>query len=380
MLATLESRDRIVPIADCEALPVEVEIVAGANAFASLKEVWLALEDEADAATPFQSYAVASGCFDAHLKRNALPRIVVLKKNGKPALILPTVITPLFGLPVVRFLGDPLIQYGDCLADQRVTLADIEMALAAAADPQIACLALFRRVRDDARIAPALSHSTNILAMEESPLIDLRRPAVLASRHQRELRRQRRKLAERGAVQVRFFSGIEALSYLNEALRLKRLWIEAHGFESAVVGSPDWEEAIRDICTVEGSRLVAAVLFCGDTAAAVEIAFVDCKGWFGFIGAFAHEYAAMSPGQILAAECMQWARDQELATFDQLPPAQEYKQRYATDAIAVRDYAICLRRSGILPLTLLKSIPALKRLLPALPTDVRLRLIRMSGH
>jgi CelD/BcsL family acetyltransferase involved in cellulose biosynthesis len=304
---------------------------------------------------------------------------VVLRKDGEPRLIVPTVVTQLFGFPIVRFLGDPLIQYADVLACGDVSQSELTTALSFAADPKIACLALFRRVRDDAKVATVLPSLAREVAVQASPLVDLTLPLVLTARDAREQRRQRRRLAERGELRVRVVRGAEARPWLAEALRLKRDWIAVHGFESLVIGCPEWEEALHDISSAESSQLVAAVLTCGTSLAAVELAFVNSTSWLGFLGAYSPEFAAHGPGLILGAECMQWARDSGLLIFDQLPPSQHYKRRHATHSVTVRDYAMLLTRTGKLPLAMASIIPSLKWTLAKLPEDLRLAVLKLAG-
>lgn len=356
-----------------------IEIHAGASALADVRADWTFLEQHGGAATPFQSYGVAIACAAAHMQRQAMPRIVVLRRDGQPKVIIPTVVTQLCGFPVIRFLGDPLIQYGDILSAADVDRAEMLTSLSAAADSKIACLALFRRVREDARVVIALSSLAREMAVEESPLVDLTRPPVVTGRDLREDRRKRRNLAERGQLRVEVVRGEAAQPWLAKALKLKRRWIEEQGFQSAVIGCPEWEQAMHDILGADGSELAAAVLTCGGQPAAIEIAFVNTTSWLGFLGAYEPSFATYSPGAILGGECLRWARQKGLSIFDQLPPSQRYKRRYATGAVKVRDFAMPLTRMGELPLALSRMIPSFKWILGELPQDIRLTLLKLSG-
>src|SRR4051794_13957876 len=240
----------------------EVEIREGCDAFEDAAESWAVLEQQAGAATPFLSHAVASACAAAHIKRGAVPRIVIVKEHGKPRLIFPSVITKTFGISVVRFLGDPLIQYGDVLVSPEVRQAEIARALAIVAAPEVASLAVFRRVRDDAAIAPTLASIVEGACFEESPLVDLAAPSPLSSRDLREQRRQNKRLAECGTLAFQVLRSQQAEPVLRHALELKRAWITAHGYQSAVLGSADWEEAVNAICLAPNSPMVVALLTC----------------------------------------------------------------------------------------------------------------------
>lgn len=357
----------------------KIEILEGPDAAANVAAAWMQLEQGGVASTPFQYYGVALACTAAHLQKGARPRIVVLRKDGEPRVIVPTVVTQLVGFPVIRFLGDPLIQYADVLACGDARHDELIMALHAAADPKVACLALFRRVREDAKVATALADLAREADVQCSPLVDLTRPSVLTARKAREHRRLRRRLADRGELGFRVLRKAEAQPWLAEALRLKRDWLASQGLASLVVGSPDWEKALHSICDEQSSQLVAAVLTCDNHLAAVEIAFVNATSWVGFIGAYAPEFAAHSPGVTLGDECMQWARDNGLLIYDQLPPAQHYKHLYATDAVTVRDYTMPLTQMAKLPLAMIRMIPSFKWMLAGLPDDLKRAVLKLSG-
>ena len=358
----------------------DAEIFEGCDAFRDAAKSWAVLEQQRGAATPFLTHAVASACAAAHMKRGAVPRIVIVKEGGKPRLIFPSVITKTFGISVVRFLGDPLIQYGDVLVSPEVRQADIARALAIVAAPEVASLAIFRRVRDDAAIAPTLGTIVEGGSFEESPLIDLAAPSRLSSRDVREQRRQHKRLAECGTVAFQVLRSQHAEPVLRHALELKRTWLAEHGHQSAVLGSADWEQAVNAICLAPNSPMVVALLTCAGKPAAIEIALVNDSCWFSFLGAFAPEYSKFGAGSVLTEHCMRWARDQGLSQFDQLPPAQQYKRRHASHSVSVRDYALPLRLAGNLPLTIGLMAPSAKWFLSKMPEGARSALLKAAGY
>ena len=114
----LAMSDRM-PIIQNAQLPREIHIAEGDDAIALVADDWHRLVARGVGATPFQSFAFASEVAAAHLRRGETPRIVTVRRGGQPILIFPTVITTFMSLPVIRFLGDPLIQYGDVLVSPR---------------------------------------------------------------------------------------------------------------------------------------------------------------------------------------------------------------------------------------------------------------------
>lgn len=358
----------------------DVHVAEGADAVASVAGDWTSILERGGAATPFQSLIVARAVAEAHLERGEIPRIVVIRRAGRPVLIFPTVLTKFAGLPVVRFLGDPLIQYGDVLAAPEASAEDFARAWPVAANPALACFALFRRVRDDAKAASFLSQQATETVVQESPLVDLQQPGPVNVRDAREMRRLRRRLAERAPVTVQFLRGPDGQQLLHETLRLKRQWIKSHGLGSRVIGHADWEHAIARLCQNGPGGLTIAALKVGEQVAAVEAAFVDSTCWYSFIGAFNPDFARMGPGQVLTAECLAHARSCGLMRYDQLPPSQDYKRRHATSAISVRDYSVSLTHVGKLGAFMTKMVPELKSLFQVLPADVRKTILDIAGH
>jgi CelD/BcsL family acetyltransferase involved in cellulose biosynthesis len=216
--AGLAFLDRTAPVRRLAA--GKVRVITGADAVAQAAPAWRSLEAEGGAATPFQTLALARHVAEAHVRRGEIPRVVVVRDGAGPVVILPTVITRWLGMPTVRFLGDPLIQYGDAIARPDVRRDHLETAWRAALDPAVAVFAYLRKVRADARIAPLAAQYAATVAADAAPFVDVIRPQAANARDARELRRLRRRLAERGPTELRILRGVAALPALEEALRL----------------------------------------------------------------------------------------------------------------------------------------------------------------
>ena len=94
----------------------DVVVHSGADAIEAAAPAWRALEQAGGAATPFQCLAVARAAAAVHLARGERPHIAVACDGDHPVAILPGVIGRSAGVSTLRFLGDPLIQYGDVIA------------------------------------------------------------------------------------------------------------------------------------------------------------------------------------------------------------------------------------------------------------------------
>jgi len=345
-------------------------VFAGADAVEQAAADWQTLEGAGGAATPFQSFAMARAATEVHLRRGEIPRIAVVRQGGRPVVILPTVVGSRLGVRVARFLGDPLIQYGDALCEPGTARRHIEAAFHAAADATAVDALHLRKVRGDARIAPLLRSHATAFNHDEAPFLDTAGPAD--NDEPRQVRRARRKLLGFGALRLDVTEGAAARWHLREALALKRRWLQARRLPSSVVGNDHWEEAIERLADHGGDmRLRVAVLTVGERPAAYELALTAGDRWYAFIGAIAEEFARHSPGRVQVVDTIAWCRANGFARYDLLAPADEVKRSYCSEAAAVADYSHALRPAGHVLTAVLRLTPAAKAVLVRLPAPLR---------
>ena len=348
----------------------EAEIFSGAEALEAVAADWRAIEREGALLTPFQSFAVAAAALPAHLEHGQVPHIIVVREHGETRAILPLVATTMAGSRVLRFLGDPLIQYGDAILPGAGNEAHLMQALLAAGKLG-ADAALFRKVRTDAKIAGVLSRRAHVSNVEEAPYVDLRRESGLPPRDMRELRRYRRRLGEQGEVKLHITRGPEALHCVNRALELKRDWLAIKGFSSSVIGDPHWERVLTSLVTGHAELLACARLETGGRLAAIEVAITHGKRWHAFLGAINPEFAKCGPGQVQMADTIEYAREHGFLAYDLLAPADPFKRVIATGAVAVCDYALPLSLQGQVAARAFRFAPQAKSLLGKLPAPLR---------
>lgn len=348
----------------------EAEVFSGAEALNAVEADWRAIEREGALGTPFQSFAVAEAALPAHLAHGHEPHIIVVREHGETCAILPLVLTSMAGARVLRFFGDPLIQYGDAVLSRAGTEAHLMTALLAA-EKLGADAALLRKVRNDAKISRVLSRRAQVSRVEEAPFVDLRREVSLSSRDARELRRYRRRLAEQGEVKLHITRGSDALSCVQTALELKRNWLASKGFTSSVIGDEAWERVLTSLVTENANLLACARLEAGGRLAAIEVAITHGKRWHAFLGAIDPAFAKCGPGQVQMADTIAHARANGFAAYDLLAPADAFKRVIATGAISVRDYALPFSLPGQLAVRAFRFAPQAKSLLGKLPAPVR---------
>lgn len=358
------------------ATPVgEVQVFSGSGAVSAAAGAWRAIEAAGGLATPFQSLALAQAATGVHLDQGEEPLIAVVRHDGCPVALFPGVVGRTGGIAVLRFLGDPLIQYGDILATPGASAQSIAAAFDAVADAQRASLLLLRKVRSDSRLASILSRRGHAVAEAAAPFVDVGSSENRNARDERELRRLRRRLAERGEVRFAVAEAAAARPLLRHALTLKRQWLSERDLASQVIGDRRWEAALVAAAEDTASlRIAAAALTVDGRSAAIEIGFVSGGTWFAFLGATDPDFAKAGPGQVLMADIIDHCRQQGLGVYDLLPPAQPYKQALATGDIAVADYALPLDLRGRLAAWGARLRPAAKRALASMPPPLR-RLI-----
>ena len=355
----------------------DVVSFSGADAVEQAAPAWRYIERADGAATPFQSLALARTAAAVHVARGEQPHVVIVREAGRPVVILAVVSGGWGGLRTLRFLGDPLIQYGDAIATPAARLHHFESALSAVA-AMPASLAVLRKVRADARIAPVLARHGTVVAEQEAPYVDVEGGVVRHARDERELRRFRRRLGERGDVNFALHRGNDAIGPLHEALRLKGQWLDERGLASQVIGDAGWEAVLEMLARDHPRMLAAASLTVGDTLAAIEVGLVHQQRWYAFLGATHPDFTRAGPGHVLMADTVAQCATEGLAVYDLLAPAQAYKRAMASGSVVIHDYAAALNLRGKLALWGARQLPAAKNAVNALPAPIRRAVLKLA--
>ena len=378
---TIAARLRIRPTVSDQAADLHsVTVFQGTDAMEQSAADWQTVECAGGAATAFQTLAMARAAASVHLRRGEVPRIAVVRRDGRPVVIFPTVLVNRFGFRIARFLGEPLIQYGDVLCEPGTSKRYLEAAWRAAADPAAAHAIHLRKVRIDARIAPILKGKATASNGDQAPFLDILNASV-RDEEPRKLRHSRRKLTGLGALQLEVTQGETARRHLRDALMVKRRWLAARNLSSGVIGNSDWENTLERLTEHGGSMcLRVAVLKVAGRPAAYEVAFTAGDRWYAFMGAIVEEFARHSPGRVQVAETITYCRANGFTHYDPLAPADEAKRGYCSGAIEIADYACALRPAGYLLTAAAGVSPAAKALFVRLPPALRKPLLPLAGR
>lgn len=339
-------------------------LVDSLDGFDALAEEWDTLF--AAAARPehvFQSHAWcwhwARTYLDATSSRRTRLAIVTGRAEGRLVLIFPLVIERRFGLRQLAWLGAPVSQYGDVIADPTACqIGTLEAAWRFAVRATRADLANLRRVRADATVAPLLARlGATITAIEEAPYLDFARAGDFESYCQglpsktraKNRRRQRRRLEERGSLSFeRHRKTAEAGALARRAVEMKRAWLDERDRISFALADARFERFFSGFATDPGRQVACDVLALRSAGeiGALQIV-LECKGVrFLHVAVYALAFEKLGAGAVLLEESLADCYALGLCRLDLLPPRHDYKMDFADGAVSVFDHALALSVRG----------------------------------
>jgi CelD/BcsL family acetyltransferase involved in cellulose biosynthesis len=307
-----------------------VEVAATPQAIDALAQEWAALEAATPEATGFQSHDWCRAWIVAAAARDApaLFRVVCLREQGRLVMLWPLQIDSLFGVRILRWLGEPMTQYGDALAlpgEGRARWREaVEAELARWRDVDLFALT---RLRTDGVLAAAGLSSTPYGEALAAPFVDFRASSIPRTRKKSLARRAKRlsgfgkqRLLQAGTPSVR-------RELILNALALKRDWLRAKGFVSTGLSSPVTAAFLDQIAKTEMLRI--HTLMVGAEVAAIEIGFVAGDAYRSLLGCYDARFSEGAPGHALSERLLEHYSREGVATFDFLAPADAYKRIFA---------------------------------------------------
>jgi len=314
--------------------------------------------------------------------------IVTAHAGDRLIMVWPLVSERVGPLKQLSWMGSPVSQYGDVLLDDVPEAATVLEAGWDFVTGRLGADVLqLRKVRDDAVVAPLLAaHGARITEELKAPYLDLASAPTVAeyekrysSNARRNRGRQRRRLADRGPLELQWHtSGPEAALLTRSAFALKRAWLLGKGVVSPALTDPRTEQFFLDATRAEthpaGCHVIALVS--NGQPAAVEIG-MRAKGRSA-IHVIAYDLALekTGAGSLLMEDSIRRAKIDGISAFDMLAPGDSYKLEWADEATLVRDWAMPLSPIGrlytVAYLGLIRG--ALKEGLHRLPLGVRQKL------
>ncbi|MBX9925693.1 MAG: GNAT family N-acetyltransferase [Hyphomicrobiaceae bacterium] len=369
-----------------------LELVNSRAGFNALDVEWTALFDRAARSiNVFQSYNWNWHWANVYLETTPKTElaVVVVRKHGRAVAIWPLVIERTLGLRVLAWMGAPVSQYGDVLAEDGPGLmATLRDSWAFAVQATRADAIRLNKTRADAVVAPLLAEiGIPITQYQEAPFLDLASAPSWGAYDERfagrgrkkNRRRQLRRLEEQGAVALSTWNnGADAREPASRAVATKLAWLEARCLVSPAVADPRFraffERAAGSDVRQSGIRI--ASLTCGGVTAAMEIS-LRCRDRIAVhVLAYGQRFDKCGPGNLLMEKLLARAHAEGVATYDLLAPGGGYKTEWADGAVPVYDHAAGVSIAGTVFargwLGLVR--PALKRAIEGLPQGLRCRI------
>ena len=330
----------------------------------ALEPVWDALLEASPDHTPWQGFDFLTGWW-RHLSGRMPLRIYVVERDGAPCLVLPLQISHWKGIPGLptRIL-EPISMVMD-VNRPRLALGDFDpQAYRCALDfiwsrgREWDVIRIDEKAWDDAEIALLREYAREKLCVFRQafshlvPFLDLRRPwaSFLQTKSQRmrkNLKAARRKLEERGTVELRSYesadevrAGFQVLLGLHALSWKHKDEVEHSKSPGYATFYSTWVDAMarRDRCRV-------LALFCGGAPVAATIAFTDGEVYYSAQIVHDSRYAPCSPGTLLESlELEKLMTEQRYAKYDLLGSFLSNKMRWADQASNTSHVLVFQRR------------------------------------
>lgn len=335
--------------------PLAFAVIQSPAAFLALEAEWDGLF--ARCGRPhqvFQSHVVLRHWASHYLAAGDRLAILCARIEGRLAMVWPLVRQRRLGFSMLRFMGGPVAQFSDVLAEDQPGLlaAGWQALVATGAD-----VLEIRKLRDDARLAELDFPAEPIVTEREEALFadcgqrvaaDGPGPAYSA-RDRSSYRRRLRRLSERGDVALsRCGPGEAAAALAREAVLLKRKALSRRGIFAPAISDARFEAFFADLAgdRDRASPLRLATIHVGGRVAGIDLS-LDCQGvTFGHINAADPDLADHGLGRLLIHHSLASAQSRGSSRFDMLAPADRYKRGHADGATGVSDITVPLSPAG----------------------------------
>ncbi len=360
----------------------ELLVVTDLKGLERLSEGWRALDKAAMVPTPFQTFQWVQATAEAILARGGQIAVVVAGPVEQPSVIMPLAIERRLGVRMARWLGEPLIQYGDGVAADPSRKNDIAACWAAVRALPVDVV-LLRNVRDTAALAPFLRTAcVPVGPVETSRYLDLSlvRQAgsfdrMIGASVGKRNRVAERRLSGQGALEFRVHTGAAARPWAEAAIAMKRLWLSERGLTGSILEDESARQVLVDLCGQEGGAV--STLMVDGTLAAAELGFHHRGHYIAYLGAYCPKLSSFSPGRTQMRGTIDWCQEQGFSAYDLLAPDDGYKLEWTTSQADVHSLGYANTLIGKAFLAASRMRPGVKAAYYALPPALRRVFSRM---
>ncbi len=341
-----------------------VDCADTSGAVDALAQEWAELERATPEATGFQSFRWCRIWLDC-ARSGEEPRVVCVREGERLVMLLPLQVERRLGFSIVRWMGQPMTQYGDALALPGEGRTDWRAAAFAEMrrwrDVDLVALT---QLRGDGVLASAAVQGEKFSAPEKlsAPYVDLR---AGGRRRHKSVERRAKWLETIGPVSLEApRTPAEREELAERALSLKRAWLRDKRAFSAGLSNPA-SEAFIAAAAREGVLRVHA-LRVGEEIAALDVGFVGGGAYRSLLGCYDIRFAEGAPGQSLTGRVIGECAAEGLLAYDFLLPADAYKLAWATGETPILARFIALNfRGRLAAFGLARLRPQVKRVVRA---------------
>jgi CelD/BcsL family acetyltransferase involved in cellulose biosynthesis len=334
------------------------ELITDQAAFCALEADWNELYTRAGRSTQvFQTFS-----WNWHWCRHfvwdrtpALPQaaiVITARENGRLVMIWPLAMERVGAIRQLVWMGEPVSQYGDILADTAtVDQLAISSAWAFALKTLKPDVVRLRRVRADAVIAPHMASLRSLeTVVSEAPHLDLASAPDFSTYEQRyssKARKNRRRLArrleEQGVVKYALLSGKpEAGEAARQAVEMKQSWLRDRGLLSPALADPRFASFMADVASAvtQAAGVQVSVLTLNDKPVGIQIGVLAKQRLALHVIVYDLAYEKSGVGVLHLEHTIAEAYDHGVTTIDLLAPKADYKMDWADGTVTVVDHAV----------------------------------------
>ncbi len=375
----------------------DAAIVRTREEFDAVAADWLALEARAPGAVVFQSSGWARAVYDFEARRGNRafdPVIAILRRNGVLVGVLPLERLKSRTRTVLAPLGEAYAQYADILAAPELDPRGALKALLAVATRTGRCDAVrFLKVRADSALFAALPENVlRIGEAEAAPFADLTGFAdfdaylqTIRTKTRKNIRSSRNRL-EREAPLTHVVAGneTEAAEILARTMDGRAQRLKDQGLTSRAFSDHDFFDFCNGLPHRRdpGFGVLALSLRHGGTPISEQWGFVHNRRFYLYVTTRDFTATEESPGKLHMQNLVETLFDKGFATGDFMVPAMPYKLTWATGTTPVEDFYLPMTPRGWLMAKVWDGTlrPLAKRIVLALPPDLRGRILKLAGR
>lgn len=372
-----------------KAQPFEAEILPGEEACRTLRDDWETLSQRCGNVVPFQAPDLLA-IWANYFRSDGEFLVVVVREDLRPVLVWPMAIERRGPFRIGIGAGSPITQYDDLLLDPAVDgKAAFGLAIRTLTSSTRVDAVALERIREDGALWSVLGEWGAIPSgAEAAPFADLSSGlgAYRVSLKKRVLAQQKRRVRRFEGEGPGSFEVAEdpdrAQAWVREALSLKRKWLESTGRISRAFADPRTgaclEELARDLADA-GAPMRTAIfrLVLNGHTAALEACFRYHDSLHFYLGAYAPEFSALGPGNILTEQILSWCEANGIRRYDMMSPRSRFKSEWQSGEVRVGDCFLPISSRGRVYSVIARIAPSLRSTFYKLPQPIRSKLARL---